>query len=338
MSEIKKHFFRITFLIVLITVGMFLFARISIVLHDTPNQPIRYGISFSTAYAGYLGLDPIATYHDLVETLGVRAVRIPVYWSDVQKTKDQYDWNQLDTLVKYSEAQNVKLTLAIGHKVPRWPECYVPGFALHDSREEQQRLLGEFLQSVVTRYKSSSALERWQVENEPFLPFGVCDRLHADAVKQEIDLVRALDSTHPIQITASGEMEPWKIPASLGDIFGISVYRTTWNRVFGYFTFPFSPWVYRARLLSINLSHKPVVISELQAEPWFFEEVKSHEPAYWYDFFRVEDFNANIDFARKIQVSEVYLWGAEWWAFLRAHGDTRLWDVARPLFERGLLN
>lgn len=332
MLEIKKQFFRCTFLIALIAVGLFLFVRISIAFRETPNQPIRYGITFSTIYAGYLGLDPIATYHDLVENLGVRVVRLPVYWSEIEPKKDVYDWNQLDDLVKYSEAHNVKLTLAIGHKVPRWPECFIPGWALKISDADQQKDVESMMREVVSRYHDSSAVEKWQVENEPFLPFGVCTQISEKDVRQEIALVRSLD-TRPVQVTASGEIGPWGTSSAMSDVFGISVYRMTWNNLFGYFTYPLSPLFYRLRGWPIVASGKNLIVTELQAEPWFSEDIKAQSPAYWYNVFTAEDFSANIQFVKEMHVKEADLWGAEWWVYLKQHGEDRLWKQARKLFR-----
>lgn len=319
-------------ILAMIVVLTFVFARISIGLRQTPTQSIRYGITYSTIYASYLGLDPINTYHDLVENLGVRVVRLPVYWSEIEPKKDQYDWNQLDRLVKYSEAHQVKLTLAIGQKVPRWPECFIPGWALKRSDTDQQKDVLEMLRTVVTRYRDSVAVEKWQIENEPFLPFGVCQQMSETDVQEEIALVRSLDA-RPVQITASGEMGPWGPSANMSDVLGISVYRMTWNNIFGYFTYPLSPLFYRVRTWPIFASGKSVIVSELQAEPWFSEDVKSQSTSYWYNVFTAEDFAENIRFVKELGVPEVDLWGAEWWVYLKQHGETRLWDAAQKLFS-----
>lgn len=316
----------------LAAVGLFLFARISIALRQTPKQSIRYGITYSTIYAGYLGLDPIATYHDLVENLGVRVVRLPVYWSEIEPKKDVYDWNQLDDLVKYSEAHQVKLTLAIGHKVPRWPECFIPGWALKISDTDQQKDVLNMIRSVVSRYHDSRAVEKWQIENEPFLPFGVCQQMSETDVKEEITLVHSMD-TRPVQMTASGEMEPWGSSAHMSDVFGISLYRITWNNLFGYFTYPLSPLFYRVRALPILASGKQMIVSELQAEPWFSEDLKDQSVSYWYSVFTAEDLAENVRFAKDVGFSEVDLWGAEWWVYLKQHGEDRLWNEAKKLFS-----
>lgn len=332
MKKVSWQIIRTAILVVLVATGLFLFVRISIWIREPSPRPIRFGVTYSTNYAWNLGLDVMKTYQDLVQNLGVRVVRLPVYWPDIEPDQDQFNWNQLDQFVRYSEDHHVKLTLVVGRKVPRWPECFIPNWAQKLSKKEQQQEIEQMIESVVLRYRSSPAVERWQVENEPFLPFGVCEQIQKQDLKNEIDLVRSLD-TRPILVTASGELGPWGPVAVFGDEVGVSVYRKTWNSVFGYLTYPLSPLFYRLRISPIQWSGKQVIVSELQAEPWFSEDMKERPMDYWYSIFSVEDFADNIRFAKEIQAREVSLWGAEWWVYLKQNGDARLWDEAKKLFQ-----
>lgn len=312
---------------------LFLFARISTSLRQIPNQPVRFGITYSTVYASNLGLDVMKTYQDLIENLGVRVVRLPVYWSDIEPQKGFYVWNQLDALIKYSEEHHVLLTVSLGRKVPRWPECFIPNWAQKLSEDDQQKAVLDMERAVITRYRHSVSIERWQLENEPFFPFGVCQQIREKDLREEIAFVHSLDS-RPIQITSSGETEPWSLSSKLSDVFGISVYRFTWNNVFGYFTYPLSPLFYRIRALPILLRNKPFIVSELQAEPWFSEDYKNKSISYWYDVFNAQDLNENVRFVKEMHVTEAYLWGAEWWEYLKQHEEDRLWNAAKDLFSQ----
>ncbi len=75
-----------------------------------------------------------------------------------------------------------------------------------------------------------------------------------------------------------------------------------------------------------------VVISELQAEPWFFEDIANKKPEEWYDIFTKEMMQSNVDFAEETGLDEVYLWGVEWWYYLKNHQINDLWDYAETLF------
>jgi len=185
----------------------------------------------------------------------------------------------------------------------------------------------------VDRYKSSASVIRWQVDNEPFFPFGICSQISQAQFQERIDLVHSLDD-RPIQVTVSGELGPWLDSAKSADILGISMYRQTWNDLFGHFVYPLTPDYYYFRSTLIRGAVSQVVVSELQAEPWFSAPIESKPLLEWYDSFTVEMFNQNVQFAQEAGLSEAYLWGAEWWYALKEQGDDRLWEEARPLFQK----
>lgn len=300
-------------------------------LNWRPSTEPLFGVTYSWVYAEQLGLDPIEAYREIVDELGVRRVRFPLYWSEIEKAQNVYDWSLVDELIRFSEERDVLLTIIVGMKVPRWPECYIPDWAQNWDSEDQQRATLAFITEAITRYRDSTAVIRWQVENEPFFPFGLCPTITPEAFQERVDLVRSLDD-RPIQMTVSGELEPWGYSARAADILGISLYRQIWNNAFGFFIYPVTPefYFFRAQLVGDKVDH--IIISELQAEPWFPEPIESQTLQAWYDAFTKEMLEDNIKFARDARLSEVYLWGVEWWYLLREAGDDRLWETARPFF------
>ena len=327
----KRFFFQMILVAVAVAI-LFLFARTMTILHNETTTTTQFGITFSTTYASSLGLDPEKTYSDLIDNLHVKFIRLPVYWSMIEPQKDVYDWKQLDTFVHEAEAKQVKLTLAIGEKVPRWPECYTPNWAQALDQDAREKETVNMMQTVVNRYKHSSAVVRWQVENEPFFPFGLCEQIRTKDLKEQIQTVRALDS-RPVQLTVSGEFEPWQHASKFADIVGFSLYRKSWNPTFGYVVYPIPPEFYALRTALTQDDNKHVIISELQAEPWFSEPIDSESLDHWYQSFSAVDFANNVSFARETHVGEVYLWGAEWWEYLKLHGDNRLWKEAETVFK-----
>ena len=302
-------------------------------LNRVPQEKPIFGVTFSTVYADQLNIDKQEAYQAIVEDLGVRNVRLPVYWSEVENQKGDYDWSSIDWLMNYSEDNDVNIIMAIGSKVPRWPECFIPDWVEKMSDVYRQAESMNFIKKVVLRYKDSPALTRWQIENEPFFPFGECPTTNVQAFFEEVEFVRGLDD-HPIQVTVSGEMEPWNRAGSVADVLGVSMYRITWNDLFGYWFFPITPEFYRVRAKLVSPYVEKVIISELQAEPWFPEPIENRSLDEWYTAFDAEIFEKNIDFAERTGLSEVYLWGAEWWYLLRENGDSRLWDVGREVFSQ----
>ena len=301
-------------------------------LYQQDRNP-QYGITFSSVYAEELGLEPQAVFSSLLNEMDVRLVRLPVYWSEVEIEQGAYDWSEVDQLMLAAQRAGADVTMAIGQKVPRWPECFIPDWATALSDIERHEASAHFIEQVVQRYQSSSALYRWQVENEPFFPFGVCPEINSESVRAEVALVREIDPDHPIQMSTSGELEFWWQTAIQTDVLGFSLYRVTWNDVLGYSIYPFPPSFYRLRSFVARLFVDKVIVSELQAEPWFYEPIANKTLGEWSELFDEEEFKKNIQFVEEIGVSEVYLWGAEWWYLLKQEGYSELWDVAEELFS-----
>ncbi|NQV89578.1 MAG: beta-galactosidase [Parcubacteria group bacterium] len=327
----KEKHLRIMLVIALIgAVGVFTFA--SFWMNNNPDIEPNFGVTYSWLYAEQLGLDYKETYKALVHEMGVKSIRLPIYWSDIESAEGEYDWKKPDWLIDIAEDNDLKITMVVGAKVPRWPECFVPDWVEKLNTTYQQQATLSFIEETVNRYKNSSAIVRWQVENEPFFPFGECPKVDVPQITERVDLVRRLDD-RPIQMTVSGELGSWIDSAEAADILGISMYRQTWNDLFGYFVYPLSPEYYYFRAKLVDGHVQQVIVSELQAEPWFNEPINTRSIADWYDAFTVEMFQENISFAREAGLSEVYLWGAEWWYALRQAGEDRLWNEAQSIFE-----
>ena len=308
-----------------------IFTYVFLWMNTEPETEMVFGITYSWVYAQQLGLDPKTTYRDLVEDLKIRRVRIPLYWSEIQQKEGLFDWTLTDDLVRFSEDHQVELTLVIGAKVPRWPECFIPDWAESLDVFNREQAILVFLQTAVERYRDSPSVIRWQVENEPFFPFGQCPSLSTAEFEGRVQLVRSLDA-RPIQVSVSGEFGSWAQSARLADVLGISLYRQTWNTFFGYLFYPFTPDYYFFRSQFIQRKVSRVIVSELQAEPWFSVPIQSRPLEDWYQIFTAEMLNHNVQFVREAGFSEVYFWGAEWWYRLKQNGEDRLWETAKLFF------
>ncbi len=300
------------------------------------SEDISYGVTFSRKYAQDLGLDWQETYLSLLDDLGVRKMRIVAYWDLVEAESGSYDFDGLDWKIEEAEKRNIEIVPVVGIKVPRWPECHIPLWAEDIGKEKQQEKILKMIEAVVSRYKNSPAIVRWQVENEPFLDFGECPWYDKSFLLKEIELVRTLDPDTPIIITESGELSSWFSGAKLGDIVGVTMYRRTWwHRAGGfYFKYPVTPvHYYRKAELVRKIFNKEVVCVELQAEPWgpsptYVLSLEEQERS-----MNLEMFKENIEFAEKTGISEFYLWGSEWWYWMKKeHNRPEFWEEARKLF------
>ena len=309
---IKK--FAITILVI-IFVAIVFFG----ILLNNKNTNMVYGVSFSPIYTQYLGYDYKEVYRFVVDDMGFRYIRLMAQWDDIERIKGEYDFSKLDWLMDYSAKNNVKVVLAIGRKTPRWPECHLPSWVKNKEYSQYKKDLQHYMKKVVNRYKSHTALEIWQVENEPFLAFGLCDVLPEKDLQEEIELVNKIDSKHKILITDSGELSTWRKTARAGDLFGTTMYRVVWNKRLGYFSYNWLPsFFYKAKLKLTGRSPSEAYIVELQAEPWLPDKsVHNTELKEQYKSMNEKQLKKNIEYAAKTGMSRSYLWGVEWWYWMQ---------------------
>ena len=189
-------------------------------------EDITWGISFSQKQAELLGLSWQDNYLALLDDLQIPAIKIIAYWDLIEPETGKYIFNDLDFQIEEAGLREAKVILAIGRKVPRWPECHIPEWARDLNQKEQEERILRLIEKIVFRYRDSDVVWAWQVENEPFFRFGICPDISEDFLKDEIRLVRFLDSRdRPIIISDSGSNRFWFKTARLGDKVSISLYR-----------------------------------------------------------------------------------------------------------------
>ncbi len=323
-----------------VSIGLFI-AIIVVIFFSFPEQPAKettFGVTFSKEQAEGFGLDWRQTYRNILDDLGVKYVRLSAYWTDIEPTKGAYNFEVLDWQIEEAKKRDAKILLAIGRKLPRWPECHIPEWAGALSPEEQKGAVFALLQSVVSRYKDERAIWAWQVENEPLFPFGVCPVQDREFFEEEVSFVRSLDSSRPIVTTDSGEMSLWLASGSQGDIFGTTMYKVVRGRGIGFYSYDFIPSLFyrkkAAWLKRLLPNVKDVIVVELQAEPWTAGIPVSVETLdRQLNRFSFDRFQRHIQYARDVGYSQTYLWGVEWWAWLREKaGHPEFWEEARELF------
>ena len=301
---------------------------------------VTWGVSFDPYYAESLGLDWKQTYLALLDELGVRRFRLVALWDAVEPQDDRYDFERLDFQIQEAERRGAKVILAVGRRLPRWPECHIPAWAKGLSEEEQQLKVLDLLPYIVSRYKKSSAIEYWQVENEPYVTFfGECPGSGVPFVQNAFRVLEFLDPVHPILLTDSGEISTWFPISRLGDNLGISMYRKIYDGNYTklYISYrPFFPqWYYRikANFYKWTGGLKEVFISELQAEPWGTKPITEMSLEEQYITLSPDKLRYNISFARSTGFDRIYLWGAEWWFYAREKfGVSDFVDEAKALW------
>lgn len=311
-----------------------------------PAENIIWGVTFSHSQAEALGLDWEKSYLALLDQVGVRHFRIPIYWDELEPTEGEFHFEKWDWQLEQLGIRGGDTILAIGQKPPRWPECRVPQWLDQLTRQEQEERVLSMLAAVVEHYRDNPVVVSWQVENEPFHKFGLCNvapiwnedgSINKSLIDKEIKLVRDLDPSRPVVLSESGQFSLWWEVGRRADIVGISVYRILQDRLLGlgYVRYPFPPVMYARKTKIAKLWNRDlrVIITEMQAEPWpkadRISDVSIEEQ---YETLSPQQFVKNIDFARRTGIDEIYLWGSEWWVWLHEQGEDEIWEEAQKLF------
>jgi hypothetical protein len=246
-----------------------------------------------------------------------------------------------------------------------YPEFFVPPHQLDRPLPEgtlitpagQERLLAAatgYLTRVVRRYADRESVICWQVEHEAVDPLGLEHswRLAEAFVQAEVAAVRAADPTRPVLLNGFlptsapvALMQWWRtrdqgdslaVAQRLADVVGIDFYPrhalASAGPVSVYLDGSRAPWQRwrRDRLLAAAAAAgQPVMVAEVQAEPWEAVTTPPSPAGRGMYSCRPEDVIGNYSQARRwtsraAYVMQAYLfWGAEYWLLRERQGDGR---------------
>lgn len=338
-SLFRKAWLALLFLVILTVGGMYGIARWYIAKHS--HEPLQIGVTFIPDYSRALGVDPKATMQALVSDLGVKRFRLVSYWNDIEAIQGHYDFRELDWQFAVAEKAGAKVSLALGLRQPRWPECHVPAWAENSPKSQWEPQLNDFIRAVVNRYHNNPALDSYQLENEYFLRvFGKCTNFDRSRLVNEYKLVKSLDSKHTLVVSMSNNAIGTPIGQPTPDEFAISVYKRVWDKTLTkrYFEYPIPAWYYAFRAGWVELTrHRNSFIHELQAEAWtpndlFITDASLAEQNKSLNAQRLKD---RFDYGRATGMRTIDLWGAEYWYWRKVKvNDPSLWNVAKTEFAR----
>jgi len=304
---------------------------------EVPSER-NYGDTFRGGYGREIGIDWRASYIATLDELGVKQLRIPAYWSVLEREKDAYDWSELDFYMTEAQKRNAQIVLTVGRRIPRWPECHVPTWAQTLPWEEQKRELRQLLTAIIERYRHAPNIAMWQIENEVFLPVFAdesCGHIIDEPfLDEEIALVRSLDE-RPILVTDSGNLGLWYKPYRLGDVFGTSMYLYFFRPDTGMFRTILPSRLYTAKLNLMRLvfGEKPAILSELSLEPWLADSIENVSIEEQRTRMNLDMVHEILAYAAETPFSEQYLWGVEWWYYMRERGYPEYWAAMKVLFH-----
>lgn len=307
---------------------------------ETPGTKI-WGADFSDLYSKQLGLNSREVLISVINDLKVKDFRLDAHWSEIEKIRGNYNFFELDFQIKEIEKAGGKIILAIGKRLPRWPECHIPEWAREIKNDKiiNESLL-KYMETTVNRYKDHRAIWAWQIENEPFLRgFGECPRIDGEFLNKEIVLVKKLDSSRPIILTDSGEFGGWFGAYKRADIFGTTMYRVVQSRFLpiGNFKYPLEPDYFKikAAIMENLFGKKRIINIELQAEPWLIKRPPDVSLEEQLKVFDINQFKENIEYAKSVGFEKNYLWGIEWIYWMKIkQNHPEFWEEAKKLYNQ----
>ncbi|MEK7567526.1 MAG: beta-galactosidase [Patescibacteria group bacterium] len=319
-------------------IALMVFILILFSFRKNPEK-ISYGVSFSKFRAEELGLSWKDVFISILDDLKVRNFRLSAHWPMIEPQKDNYNFEELDFQIKEAEERNAEVILAVGKRLPSWPECHIPDWAKNLSSEEQEKEILIYIEKVIERYKSYENIKYWQVENEPYLSVFAkeqCGDLDEEFLKEEIALVKKLDPQRKVLITDSGNLGLWYKAWARGDVFGTSVYIYLWNPEIGQIKTIYKPFIYKAKtnISSFLFGKKEALLIELSLEPWLIEPINNVTLETQISRMDINKFAEVIDFAKRTGFDRQYLWGVEWWHWMKDKGYSEYFDEAKNVFSQ----
>lgn len=293
------------------------------------------GVSFSLHRCSELNIDKKLLLRKAITDLGFKRFRLMSYWNIHEQERGVYNFSELDWQLDLIAKHGGKVTLCLGKRQPRWPECHMPEWAQDLPKDAWYKALFEYIAVVVKRYKDHPALQSWQLENEALLKeFGYCvdqDYSHA-RLKKEFALIKKIDGQHPVIMTLS---DSWGLPFRnpTPDAYAMSLYRITIN-INGEYRYSSRPALFycmRRWLIKVT-KRRSTYIHEMQAEPWLKKAIRDVPVAEQLPYMNPELLQEIVTFAKKTGSNPIDLWGLEWWYWLKVkHKKPELWNTVKQL-------
>lgn len=310
-------------------------------INSKANEPYKFGATFIAPYAEFYGLDPQETLTAMVDDLGFEHLRLVSYWNIHEEEQGIYDFSDLDWQFAIAEERDITVSLAIGLRQPRWPECHKPVWAESMDMEEWYPHLKDYMQATIERYKDSPVLVSYQLENEFLLEvFGHCPDHSRERLVDSFNFVKELDPDKPVIVSRSNNATPsWPVGEPRADVIGASIYKRVWDGTVTerYFEYPLPAWFYGFLAGGAKLTTGvDTVIHELQAEPWLPRgfDMRTAPTEELYKSFSPEMMRERFQYGRDTGIRELDMWGVEWWYYRKiAQNDDSFWEIAKEELE-----
>lgn len=329
------------FIFIILTVSS-MFAISQWYINKHKDEKTIVGATFIPDYARYLEVEPKETLNAMINELGIRHFRLVSYWKNHETKEGYYDFSELDWQFDMIEKAGGTVSLAIGLRQPRWPECHGPEWAMIKSKPEWKQDLLEYTKKTIERYKDRKSLESYQLENEYFLDvFGHCPDHDRDRLVEEFNFVKNLDPNKPVIVSRSNNATPsWPIRKPRADTVAASIYKRVWDKTITkrYFEYPLPAWFYGFLAGATELTTgRNTIIHELQTEAWLPENksMRTEPIDELYKTMSPDKLSSRIKYAKGTGMKSFDLWGVEWWYQLKSvRNQPEIWNTAKQEIEK----
>ncbi len=331
----------VTTFIFVLTLGMYSVAQWYIGKHR--SEPLVIGATFIPNYARYFELDPKETLHAMIYELGIRDFRFVSYWSNGEPEPGQYDFAELDWQFDMVEEVGGTVSLAIGLRQPRWPECHMPTWAKDLPKDQWSVELEKYMSETVARYKDRPSLQSYQLENEYLLEaFGDCPDHSRERLVKEFKMVKSLDPDTTLITSRSNNAVPsWPLGEPRSDINAASIYKRVWDGTITkrYFEYPVPAWFYAFLAGGAEITTgRNTFIHELQTEAWTppdFGGLKDAPIGEQDKSFSASDVEPRLQYAIDTGMKRIDIWGVEWYYYrMTKLDDPSLWNATKSELTR----
>ncbi len=315
----------------------------------------KYGFSYSFSQAKWFGYDGRKEFVWLLDNYKFSWVRLTFFWDEMADDSGNLKIDDLTFAIGEAKKRNVDVIIALGAKVPYYPEYHLPSSEWAKVKFGERiglnsRLAPDLLavdKKLVDALWVYDNISYWQVENEPFLANVNNMKIMPDLLAAEVAAVRAADPLkRPIILNSDGPSffnSQWKNVFDIlkpGDVFGISTYfKIQGTNLFAFSAFgknikvpwpkplswPVQSWYFLSPDLNYVKNYAQgrgfdFWVLETQAEPYIrvIEDAGKNNGDYE---FKPGDIQRVANYFNSFRVSNVGLWGANFWLYKKSVGD-----------------
>lgn len=318
------------------------------------KRPQKLGTTFSQLQCRYLGLDDRETFQQIC-ALGFDRIRLCGYWNEIEAVEQQFDFSTLDWLLETSDRAGIEVVLAVGMKVPRWPEFHFPDWLSqrHDTRSTTAPIDANpaiaahalnFIDQVMQHTRTAPNLKYWQIENEPFTQLEITGGryLSPEFVRQEVELARSLALpdqklllTNAITLPAAQLDEDdraFQDSLSLADAVGINVYTKVPAGKSAFYLQPLPPYWHKLKQWqeAMTIADRESWIAESQAEPWEPNQLVPTSQAVFPSSSPQKAIHL-VSNLTELGFDTVMLWGCEYWYWHKQNHQASWWEAMQQL-------